>query len=76
MQPRPSPVIVFDSRPEPVAAVEGNAAYGFPLTVTTGRRGPAGPQGDENVLVLEIGETEPPEDTPDGTIIYRLLEEI
>lgn len=68
-------VLVFDDHPVPVAIVDPNGVdrYNFPVTVTTG---PRGPKGDENVLVLEFGETEPPEGTPNGTIVYRLLEEI
>lgn len=32
--------------------------------------GPPGPPGT-GVILLEVGETEPPVDTPVGTIIYR-----
>lgn len=74
MAARPSPVIVFDGSPDPVAATDPNPAYGLPLTVTTGRAGAQGEPGDQNVLVLQPDENTPPDGTPDGTIIYRLLE--
>lgn len=74
----PSPVIVFDGRPEPVAADNPMPAYGLPLTVTTGRsgsQGVPGEPGDQNVVVLPYGQTEPDPDTPDGTVVYLLLED-
>ena len=70
-------VLVFDEHPNPVAVVDPNGGnrYNFPVTVTTGPRGGQGEPGDQNVLVLPFGQTTPPSDTPNGTILYRLLED-
>lgn len=69
---RTRPVVEVTSE---VSEVEVTETVYFVDVTSTGLQGVPGVQGPPGlgVVLLEADETEPPPDTPDGTIIYRKL---